>query len=107
MGRHLDSEGQAVTEQARARYKAAMHAVQSGVATKMQIDPAETSAKHLRVGVNAAMVEHAALMQLLFDKGVITVDEYEDTLVRWAEREAEMYRQWLQAQYPGSNITLA
>jgi hypothetical protein len=92
-----------VTEQDRARYLAAMHGVQSGVALKMNHDggPAagETSPKHLRTGVNAAMVEHSALVKLLVDKGVIPVDEYEAALADAAERERVLYEQWADAHY--------
>lgn len=75
-----------------------MHGVQSGVALKMNHDggpvSGETSPKHLRTGVNAAMVEHSALTKLLIDKGVITVDEYQAELADSAERERLLYEQW-------------
>jgi hypothetical protein len=41
----------------RKRYHDALHAVQSGVAVMIQREPdGEASPKHLRVGVNAAML---------------------------------------------------
>ena len=58
------------------RLIAAQHAMQSGVAAKMQIDPAETDPKHMRVGVNSALSGLGALAKLLIDKGVLTEDEY-------------------------------
>jgi hypothetical protein len=87
---------------ANARYLAAMHAVQSGVAAKMGIDPAETSPKQLRVGVNSAMVEHSALAFLLIGKGVITEEQYFTALADAAEREQALYEQWLTNHYGGT-----
>ena len=40
-------------EENRQRYTAALHGMQSGVAMKMNYDVAETTPKHLRVGVNS------------------------------------------------------
>lgn len=46
-------------------------------------------AKHLRVGVNSGLSSHAALVDLLVEKGVFTAEEYEEQMVVWAEREAD------------------
>jgi hypothetical protein len=92
-------------EEDQVRYKAAMHAVQTGVAYKMQYDPGETSPKHLRTGVNSAMVETSALVQLLVDKGIITDGEWYKTLADFAERERDTYQRELSEHF-GSNITL-
>ena len=88
---------------------AAAHAMQSGVAMKMNYEPAETTPKHLRVGVNSAMVEHSALAALLMRKGVITEDEYLAALADGMEHEAELYRQWLQRRIgpDGPRVNLA
>ena len=82
-------------EEDKRRYEAATHGMQSGVAFKMTCDPAETNPKHLRVGINSAMVEHAALAKLLVDKGVITWDEYWRSLADAMERERDLYREYL------------
>jgi len=82
-------------EQDRERYRSAMHAVQSGVAAKMEYDGAETSPKHLRVGVNSTMVEHSALVGLLLRKGVITEAEFYAALADAAEAEQRLYESWL------------
>lgn len=74
------------------RYSAAAHAMQSGVAMKMGFAGEETEPKHLRVGVNSAMVEHAALVALLMEKGIITDEDYTKALADAMEREAENYR---------------
>lgn len=82
----------------RDRYLLAVHAMQSAVAHKMALDaemPAGesgTSPKHLRVGVNAAMVDHGALAALLIRKGVISEEEYFAATSSAMETEVENYR---------------
>ena len=78
-------------EAAKARYKAAAHAMQTGVAFTMDSNPSETSPKHLRVGVNSAMVEHGALAHLLMQKGIITEVEYLESLADFMEKERDSY----------------
>lgn len=89
-----------------ARIEAAQHAMQSGVAMKMQIEPGETEPKHLRVGINAAMVGNAAAVQLLIAKGVITEEEYFTALADGMEREKRLYEQFL-TQYFEKPVTLS
>ena len=79
-------------------YVGNVHAMQSAVAAKMAIDPAETTPKHLRVGVNSAMCDQAALVQLLVAKGVITIEEYGDAITQEMAREVERYKQWFAQQ---------
>ena len=43
------------------------------------------------VGVNAALVETAACVRLLMDKGIITEEEYVDQLLIVAQEEVDMY----------------
>lgn len=88
------------------RYEAAMHAMQTGVATKMGFDQSETSPKHLRVGMNSALQNCDAIAHLLMEKGVITEEEYMIAVVEAAEREAEMYRQEISQHYGGAHIHL-
>lgn len=71
------------------------HAMQSGVTMKMNYDPAETTPKHLRVGVNSAMCDHAALAGLLIAKGIITHEEYEQAIRAEMAREVARYEAWL------------
>ena len=78
-------------EAAKERYAAAAHAMQTGVAFSMEANPSETSPKHLRVGVNSAMVEHAALAWLLIQKGIITEVEYRESLANFMEKERDSY----------------
>lgn len=89
------------------KYAALLHAMQSGVAMKMNYDPSETSPKHLRVGVNSAMCDHAALARLLVEKGIITREEYEAAITAEMGREVERYQVWLKEHLGGqTTITL-
>src|SRR5689334_306940 len=87
------------------RYLAAMHAVQTGVAYVMQIEPKQVDPKHLRTGINSAMVNDAALTKLLIAKGIITEAEYWQALVEEAEAEKQRYETEL-SEHHGVKITL-
>lgn len=89
-----------------AAYASLCHAMQSGVAMKMQIVGAETQPKHLRVGVNSAMVDSSALAYLLIRKGLITEEEYLEELCQFMKREVESYEKWLSDHY-GKKVSLA
>ena len=95
-----------MSKEAVERYTAAAHAMQSGVAAEMQIDPANVSPKHLRVGVNSSLVNSSALGELLINKGVITEDEYLEAMATGMEREQAAYEQRL-SDHHGTKITLA
>ena len=88
------------------RYNVALHAMQSGVAAKMGYDRKETEPKHLRVGVNAAMVEHAALAHLLMARGFITDREYTQAIADQMEAEVRSYEEWL-SEKTGAKVILA
>ena len=81
-----------------AAIKAAMHAVQTGVKALQQLDPAcalyepETSPKHLRVGVNSALIDSGVCVELLVEKGIITRAEVLAKLRHFWEKEAMRYR---------------
>lgn len=84
-------------ESAERRYSEAAHAMQSGVAHEMNTnhlhperDPA-TQPKHLRVGVNSALVNDAALAKLLIAKGIITLQEYMIAVADEMEEEVQRY----------------
>lgn len=96
-----------MTDTDRQRYLDAAHAMQSGVAMKMNYEAAETTPKHLRVGVNSAQCSTAALAVLLIDKGVITDDEYVAAVADEMERERDRYQQWLAERLGNPGIRLA
>lgn len=82
--------GPQLSDEINDRYLALMHAMQSGVAYSHASGVAD-SPKHLRVGVNSALVSVHALAALLTEKGVFTVDEYGQSLVFAMEAEVERY----------------
>lgn len=87
------------------RYRNLLHAVQSGVAYLMHYEPKEIEPKHLRVGINSAMCNDAALVRLLVKKGIISEREYVEGLVAELEREVESYEAKLK-EHTGAHVTL-
>lgn len=106
------------------RYMAAMHGVQTGIEYRRQYDRKFVEEKYLLVGIvsnevtDAAhaellirakiterQIEHAALAQLLIDKGIFTLEEYTAALVKFAEEEQASYTRELSQHY-GTKITL-
>lgn len=83
----------------RQKYLDLCHAMQSGVAAKLQRDNSDTTPKHLRTGVNSAMVDSAAVATLLMKKGIITEDEYYDALIERMQAEVTAYENWLNESY--------
>lgn len=86
-------------EMARSRYLVATHAMQTGVNFTMQSDPEEAkqvTPKHLRVGVNVALVNHTALVTLLINKGIITEVEYYESIASKMEQEVARYKRRLE-----------
>lgn len=84
-------------------HQAMMHAMQSGVAMEMGLSPEHP--KHFRVGINAAMRDHASLAGLLMNKGVFTYDEYLQALVDGMREEVRRYEAHL-ARKLGAPVTL-
>lgn len=93
-------------EASRNRYETALHAMQAGVALDAEAGDPSCTPKHLRVGVNSALVDSGALATLLIAKRLITTVEYYEALAEAAEKERDRYVAHLQARYPGSRITL-
>jgi hypothetical protein len=89
-------------------YMAKAHAMQSGVAMKMNYDDTDTSAKHLRVGVNTAMCDQAGLVRLLINEGRDHANGIPSRHLEMA-REVERYERWLNDHVGGGGdrITLA
>ncbi|MCB0081605.1 MAG: hypothetical protein KDE50_16715 [Caldilineaceae bacterium] len=93
------------SEEKIAKYHQLAHAMQSGVAAMQHYDATPTSPKHLRVGVNSAMVETTVIVEILVAKGVLTYDEFLDALIAGMEREVQTYESKL-SELTGANITL-
>jgi hypothetical protein len=87
-------------------YEEACYAMQAGVGLREKLGRSnETTPKHLRVGVNSAMVEHSALARLLVAKGIITEPEYREALAEGMRDEVALYEQGLTEEL-GKTVTL-
>lgn len=79
------------------RHRRAMHGVQSALAYELSsgLDNLnkDKTPKSLRLGVNAAMVDHGALATLLIRKGLITEEEYLEAIAEAAEAELARYEE--------------
>lgn len=79
-------------------YLEACQAMQAGVAGEAAIHGGlspDQNPKHLRVGVNSALVNDGALAKLLIDKGLITEAEYLAAITAGMNAEVERYEQHL------------
>lgn len=73
--------------------------MQAGVAMEMEAGTKETEPKHLRVGVNAAMCDSAALAKLLIAKGLFTWEEYYKEIADQMELEVKSYEEKLSKRF--------
>lgn len=87
------------------RIHALLHAIQSGVKIEQEYGSEDGSPKHLRVGVNNALLTNAAMAYLLIEKGVFTVEEYWDMYESKLQEEVQAYEDRLTS-YFGTKITL-
>ncbi len=78
-----------------ARYGMALHAVQTGVAMHVVKNHPSIEPKHLRVGVNSALIDSATLAELLIERGIFTREEYLTKLCLKAEEEVSRYEKEL------------
>jgi hypothetical protein len=100
-------------EAAARRYERAMHAVQSGIAMRMDWDEGRThpdrrftSQKHMRAGVDSSHVTHLGLATLLIAKGIFTKAEYTEAMADAAEKEKASWEETLSTVLQ-TKITLA
>lgn len=96
-------------------YEALVHAMQSGVKMMMNyedgpqpdnVQESSTSPKHLRVGVNVAMCDHAGLVKLLIDKGIITESDYLVAIRNEMKEEVKRYEQRIKEKLGNSDLNL-
>ena len=94
------------SEKAQERYRKAAHAMQSGVKFLMESEPGlnypesgECSPKHLRTGVNSALVDSGALAGLLIRKGLISEEEYFEVLAEIMEKDVKSYEEKLSRRF--------
>lgn len=88
------------------QYRDNLRAMQSGVAMDQAKGSECGTPKHLRVGVNSTMVDHAALVQLLIKKGIISEEEFWESMVDASKAEKERYEELMSARF-GTSIKLA
>lgn len=88
-------EEQMQLDQLEEDYKFHAKRMQTGVATMMQWST-ECDPKHLRVGVNSAMVTDKGLAELLIEKGIITKVEYFTAMRDAMKAEADEYERLVQ-----------
>lgn len=89
----------------RQRYLDACHQMQTGVKVDQETGSDDGTPKHLRVGINVALCDHAALITLLIEKGVFTQEEYLKKLCETMEQEVERYKKILNTKF-GREIDL-
>lgn len=85
----------------RLSYEQALHGIQTGIALEIERGSNCASPKHLRVGVNSAMCEHAAIVRLLIAKGIITEEEYAEAITDEFNRELARVEKNINEQYGG------
>jgi hypothetical protein len=90
----------------RQEYLDLCHAMQSGVAMEMNHGSTEVHPKHMRVGVNSALVDSSALAQLLMKKGIIDEQEYYESLVEGMRAEVTRYEKAIEERTGAEKITL-
>lgn len=82
-------------------YVVLLHAVQTGVLREIQVfgtgETAAAGPKHLRVGVNSAIIQNSSLATLLMRKGIITEVEYWQTQVELWRDEVASFEKRLSA----------
>lgn len=91
--------------EARTRYVAAAHAMQSGVKADQALGSNDGTPKHLRVGINTAHADISSLTTLLIQKGLFTELEYLEALADGMEREKARYEALL-SEKTGQKVTL-
>ncbi len=93
------------TAEAFEKYQQMCHAMQSGVRAEHELGSDDGTPKHLRTGVNTAMVDHAALVKLLIHKGLVTEQEYANALCDGMIEEVKTFEQRLSDRL-GKDVTL-
>lgn len=86
-----------------AEYLDLCHAMQTGVAFTMG---SSTEPKHLRVGINVNMTEHAALVKTLVDAGLIEFEKYRDNQIEMMQQEIALYTRIISEQMGGNEVDL-
>jgi hypothetical protein len=89
----------------RNKYMALQHSMQCGVKYSQESGAEPETSKDTRVGINTAMSDHGALVDLLVRKGVITDEEIAEAMIDYMQQEVDRYRDKLKLVY-GADINL-
>jgi hypothetical protein len=100
----MSDDAEAIRE-ARDRYLAAMDNLSVGVKAKQKLDQTETDPHSLRVGLNSAMIQVSALVQVLIHTGHLTEVDWYRILANVTESEVRLYEQWL-SEATGTSVTI-
>lgn len=88
-----------------AEYKQLAHAIQTGVMYEQTAGSADGAPKHLRTGLNCVMADVGSLGRLFIAKGLITEQEYFDTILDGLRREVATYEQRIKNRMGGTGAT--
>lgn len=91
-------------EELSVREQQLLHAMQSGV--EYRRNKRDQEPKHLRVGINSALIDSGAVMQVLIDKGILTAEELLAARVKLLEDEVEAYRKEISDELGGAEVNL-
>ena len=78
------------------KYFELVHAMQSGVRYDIEHNgenQAAADAKHLRTGINVALADAGAVVELLIEKGIFTEEEYIERITKYMEKEVLKYEE--------------
>lgn len=82
-------------------YNRLCHAMMTGVGYDLEYNRKQAEPKHVRSGINSALVSHSALAKLLMAKGLITDLEYWQAVVTEMDAEVKRYEASLEARTGG------
>lgn len=86
--------------------QAKQHAAMTGAGYSIEYGLVKTNDKHTRNGIDAAHVSHAGLVQLLIKKGIITEEEYLESMLEAWDTEVKRYEKEL-SDHLGRDVKLA
>lgn len=73
------------------------HAMMTGIGYDLEYNPQQAEDKHVRSGINSALVSHSALAKLLMAKGLITELEYWQAVIKELRNEVKSYEDKLES----------
>jgi hypothetical protein len=92
-------------EEFRARQQVLLDAIETGVEYERLIGSSATEGEHLRASINLMLCEHAALIQLLLAKGIITQEEVFGAQLQELAAEVHRYEERL-SRRTGTRVSL-